>query len=84
MIIRKYVSTDWRQLADLFYETVHSVNAKDYTSEQLYAWADGSADLEILINPGILICCLFIRIIRGKALHPPFVTDLKKPLQQIR
>ena len=46
MIIRKYVSTDCRQLADLFYETVHSVNAKDYTSEQLYAWADGSADLE--------------------------------------
>ncbi|MGN0736408.1 MAG: GNAT family N-acetyltransferase [Anaerovoracaceae bacterium] len=46
MIIRKYVSEDCKQLADLFYETVHSVNAKDYTSEQLYAWADGSADLE--------------------------------------
>ena len=47
MIIRKYVSEDCKQLADLFYETVHSVNAKDYTSEQLYAWADGSADLEM-------------------------------------
>ena len=46
MIIRKYVSTDCKQVADLFYETVHSVNAKDYTIEQLDAWADGSADLE--------------------------------------
>lgn len=39
MIIRKYVSTDCKQVADLFYETVHSVNAKDYTIEQLDAWA---------------------------------------------
>lgn len=46
MIIRKYVSTDCKQVADLFYETVHSVNVKDYTIEQLDAWADGSADLE--------------------------------------
>ena len=46
MIIRKYVSTDCKQVADLFYETVHSVNAKDYTIEQLDAWADGSLDLE--------------------------------------
>ena len=46
MIIRKYVTTDCKQLAELFYETVHNVNAKDYTSEQLCAWADGRADLE--------------------------------------
>lgn len=46
MIIRKYVSTDCKQVADLFYETVHSINAKDYTIEQLDAWADGSLDLE--------------------------------------
>lgn len=46
MIIRKYVSEDCKWLAELFYETVHSVNAKDYTAEQLDAWADGSVDLE--------------------------------------
>lgn len=44
--IRKYETADCRALAELFYETVHTVNAKDYTEEQLYAWADGEADLK--------------------------------------
>lgn len=46
MIIRKYMSDDCEKLAELFYYTVHTVNAKDYTKEQLNAWADGSVDLE--------------------------------------
>lgn len=46
MFIRKYKSEDCKQLAELFYETVHCINAKDYTSEQLYAWSSGSVDLE--------------------------------------
>lgn len=46
MLIRKYVTTDCKQLAELFYQTVHAVNAKDYTSEQLDAWANGDVDLE--------------------------------------
>ena len=46
MDIRGYVSTDCRELAELFYGTVHSVNAGDYTEEQLAAWADGRVDLE--------------------------------------
>lgn len=33
-------------LTDLFYHTVHTVNAKDYTKEQLDVWADGKADLK--------------------------------------
>lgn len=33
-------------LAELFYHTVHTVNAGDYTEEQLNAWADGAADME--------------------------------------
>lgn len=44
--IRKYNSADCRALADLFYDTVHTVNAKDYSSEQLNAWAAGKIDLE--------------------------------------
>lgn len=32
-------------MAELFYNTVHTVNARDYTSEQLDAWADGNPDL---------------------------------------
>ena len=33
-------------MAELFYQTVHNVNAIDYTNEQLDAWADGNVDLK--------------------------------------
>lgn len=46
MIIRKYQPSDCKELADLFYNTVHTVNAKDYTKEQLNVWATGQVDLE--------------------------------------
>lgn len=45
MKIRKYQSSDCKALADLFYHTVHTVNAKDYTKEQLQVWATGQVDL---------------------------------------
>ena len=37
MELREYKPTDCEQMAQLFYNTVHSVNAKDYTEEQLNA-----------------------------------------------
>lgn len=37
MELREYKSTDCEQMAQLFYNTVHSVNVKDYTEEQLNA-----------------------------------------------
>lgn len=46
MIIRKYKMSDCKSLADLFYNTVHTINAKDYTVRQLNAWATGNVDLE--------------------------------------
>lgn len=46
MLIRRYQSSDCKELATLFYNTVHTVNAKDYTKEQLDAWATGEIDLE--------------------------------------
>lgn len=46
MILRKYRSSDCKELTELFYNTVHTVNAKDYTKAQLDAWAPGRADLE--------------------------------------
>ena len=46
MILREYRPADCPQLADLFYHTVHTVNAKDYTEEQVNAWATGQVDLE--------------------------------------
>lgn len=45
MFIRRYESSDCRELAELFYQTVHCVNAKDYTKEQLDVWATGSVDV---------------------------------------
>ena len=46
MFIREYQSSDCEELTKLFYNTVHTVNAKDYTEEQLDAWATGQVDLE--------------------------------------
>ena len=46
MIIREYRPDDCPLLAQLFYDTVHTVNAKDYTKEQLDAWATGNVDLD--------------------------------------
>ncbi|MGN1481215.1 GNAT family N-acetyltransferase [Porcipelethomonas sp.] len=45
MIIREYKPSDCKSLAELFYNTVHSVNIKDYTETQLNAWATGNVDL---------------------------------------
>lgn len=46
MEIRNYRPADCEEMANLFYRTVHTVNAKDYTREQLNAWATGRVDLE--------------------------------------
>lgn len=46
MEIREYRPGDCEELTRLFYDTVHTVNCKDYTAAQLDAWADGKPDLE--------------------------------------
>lgn len=46
MVIRSYRPEDCKALADLFYHTVHTVNAADYTKEQLDAWAEGAVDFQ--------------------------------------
>ncbi len=46
IVIREYRQDDCKELAELFYNTVHTVNAKDYTKEQLSVWAAGSMDLQ--------------------------------------
>lgn len=45
MILRRYQSEDCREITELFYETVHKVNARDYRKEQLDVWATGQIDL---------------------------------------
>lgn len=46
VIVRKYEPSDCRELSELFYNTVHTVNARDYRREQLSVWATGTVDLE--------------------------------------
>lgn len=46
MVIRKYQPCDCKELAELFYHTVHTINARDYAKEQLDVWAEGKIDLE--------------------------------------
>ncbi len=43
--IRAYQPKDCHEMAALFYDTVHSVNVKDYTKEQLAVWATKSIPL---------------------------------------
>ncbi len=46
MKIRRYNSPDCLKINELFYNTVHSVNAKDYNIAQLNAWAPEKYDLQ--------------------------------------
>ena len=43
---RKYHPNDARSLADIYYYTIHNINIRDYTEEQVNAWAP-STSLEI-------------------------------------
>lgn len=45
MELRKYKSEDCTALAELFSNTVHTINSKDYTKAQLDAWATGNIDI---------------------------------------
>ena len=45
MNIRNYRSEDCKMILKLFYDTVHSVNSKDYNELQIEAWAPKDLDL---------------------------------------
>ncbi len=59
MTIRKYKPSDCAEISELFYETVHTVNKRDYTEEQLSAWAENRdcllAKNEILMRQNTLV-----------------------------
>lgn len=44
MLIRRYKTEDCSEMIQLFYDTVHTVNAKDYNPAQLHAWASNDID----------------------------------------
>ena len=47
MVIRPYRSEDCPTLAQIYYDTIHTVCAADYTPAQLDAWASGNVDLQV-------------------------------------
>lgn len=44
--LRPYSPADITAVTGLFYNTVHTVNRRDYNDIQLDAWADGNIDLD--------------------------------------
>jgi len=46
MQIRRYKTGDEHEIAQLFYDTVHRVNCRDYTQQQLDKWAPPKRDIE--------------------------------------
>ncbi|WP_099192340.1 GNAT family N-acetyltransferase [Tepidibacter mesophilus] len=47
MSIRTYESKDCQEIIKLFYETIHSINSKDYTEKQLNVWAPKDIDSDL-------------------------------------
>ena len=58
MLIRAYSRGDAAAITRLFYETVRSVNSKDYSEHQVRAWAPAAADPEIWHSRMIQRCTL--------------------------
>lgn len=44
--LHSYQTSDCKEMAALFYDTIHAINIKDYRKEQVDAWAPGVADIE--------------------------------------
>ncbi|WP_370831877.1 GNAT family N-acetyltransferase [Clostridium sp.] len=61
MIIRRYEISDCKYVAELFYNTVHFINSRDYTEEQLNVWATGNIDLEQW-NQSLLLNFSFVAV----------------------
>lgn len=47
MQIREYLPSDCKQILTLFYETVHAINSRDYTKQQIDVWANGQIDEKV-------------------------------------
>lgn len=46
MYLRRYCTADLPALAELFHQTIHTINARDYSPEQLAVWSPGKIDAE--------------------------------------
>ncbi|MBX2844467.1 MAG: GNAT family N-acetyltransferase [Flammeovirgaceae bacterium] len=46
MIFRTYSKKDLKEVTQLFYDTIHTINIRDYSQEQVNVWAPEKFDLE--------------------------------------
>lgn len=46
-IVRLYKPEDCKEIVELFYDTIHTVNLNDYSSAQLDAWAPKEIDMDV-------------------------------------
>ncbi|QMV67897.1 GNAT family N-acetyltransferase [Sphingobacterium paramultivorum] len=65
MEIRHYQPSDLAQISQLFYDTVHTVNAADYSQEQLDVWATGQLDLKAW-NESFLAHHTFVAVVSNQ------------------
>lgn len=45
--VRRYKQQDCKEIVKLFYDTVHTINSKDYSSAQLDAWAPEEINVDM-------------------------------------
>ncbi|MDR3550528.1 MAG: GNAT family N-acetyltransferase [Candidatus Babeliales bacterium] len=50
MIIRKFQKSDAQKVGQLFYDTVHTVNAQDYAPELINMWAPDNDEFTRLVS----------------------------------
>lgn len=50
MKVRRYKIGDTEAIMQLFYDTIHEVNIRDYTKPQLDAWTSVNMDVEVWMN----------------------------------
>lgn len=43
ILIRDYIESDAEALANIYYNTIHTINSNDYSEEQVNAWAPESS-----------------------------------------
>lgn len=44
MVVRRFIESDLEEILRMFYDTVHTINAKDYSKSQLVAWGVKNPD----------------------------------------
>jgi len=50
LFIRRFTKSDLQQVLDLFYNTIHTINSKDYSMDQLNAWGLINPDKKVWLN----------------------------------